>query len=225
MKKRWVLCIGIVLAILLVAIAIAVDPTCVLQGVLKRESFFLGRPTSYWRAAIKHRDHDIYRSFGIEWGGRPDAAAVPVLIELLQDTDDQVRAEACMCLAVFGPEARAAVPILVKLLKHPDLYDRRRASYTLAAVVSPGETGEVITTLAEALEEDDTFANYYCVVALGRIGREASDAVPALIALSRRDRAKIQIPPGGNMSVADAATWALEQINPGGLEKQGFDPL
>ena len=48
--------------------------------------------------------------------GAPAAPAVPVLIKLLDDPDEDRRANAAKALAGFGPLAAPAVPALIKLL-------------------------------------------------------------------------------------------------------------
>ncbi len=215
---RWLICTGTVLGVL--ALAVALDPTYILQGLLKNERFFRGRPTSYWRQAIKDGGHEFSSSFGIVLEGKPESAGVPVLMELLEDQDDQVCFTACNALAIVGANAKPAVPALLKMLKHSNLFHRRNAANTLASILSSCEAKEAVPALSEALKEDDAFVNYHCAMALGRIGRQAEEAVPALISLAKSERAKNPYIEGWKATVGDAAAWALKQIQPAGAGKE-----
>ena len=50
MKKRWLLVLIVIVAGGLAAIML--DPTCLVLGFLKQESFYQNRPTTYWRKAL-----------------------------------------------------------------------------------------------------------------------------------------------------------------------------
>src|SRR2546425_71457 len=149
MKKRYLIGVGGVLV--LAVLAVVLDPTYVLRGRLTNERFFHGRPTSYWRKAIKRGNHDFeLRFYGqkefskvafdshsgqlVSPGPDADPAAVPLLIELLDDQDGQVCYWACNAVAILGSNAWGAVPSLTKLLRHEDIFRRRNAAKALAAV-------------------------------------------------------------------------------------------
>jgi HEAT repeat protein len=188
----------------LILFAVVFDPTHILRGLLANESFFLKRPTSYWRNAIKSKHPDIHRSFGVEFGAEPtNVAAVPVLVQLLEDEDDEVRAFACNVLVGLRTDAKPAVPVLLKLLKHPELFDRRRAAWVLAAAVSSEQAMEATPHLIEALKEEDAWVNYHSAIALGRMS----------------NRAMHPWMKGVKETVGDAASWALTAIESARLEK------
>src|SRR5260370_36044195 len=73
-----------------------------------------GYPVSHWRKEVRDAPGSFMpRDFPLIKGG---AAAVPVLIELLQDDDQIVRNGAAECLQSIGPAARLAVPALARAL-------------------------------------------------------------------------------------------------------------
>jgi HEAT repeat protein len=61
-------------------------------------------------------------------------AAVPCLIQLLQDQDPEVRGHAVVALNWIGPGARDAVPALVRALQDEDPEVRRAAALALQRV-------------------------------------------------------------------------------------------
>jgi hypothetical protein len=228
MRGRWVLGLGVMLAA--VVAAVWLDPTRVLLGLLKNESFYRGRPTSYWRAKVYEQVHagrdnsqaareplELEPTFGVA----PDPVGIPVLVALLDDEDDQVRFFACNALVAHGPKSAPAVPALRKMLRHEDVYQRRNGVKTLAAIGPDARAA--IPDLIQALKDEDSWVNYFAAVALGKIGAEAREAVPALRELRASDRAKVSYLGSGKEDrllnrgmdkVGDGATWALKEISP-----------
>jgi hypothetical protein len=66
--------------------------------------------------------------------GRIGAAAVPALVQTLQDPDPAVRLTAVEVLGRMGADARDAVPHLVRLLDDPNLAVRKAAARTLGRI-------------------------------------------------------------------------------------------
>ena len=66
--------------------------------------------------------------------GRIGAAAVPALVESLQNPDAAVRLKAIEVLGRMGDDAKDAVPQLVRLLDDPDLNVRKAAARTLGRI-------------------------------------------------------------------------------------------
>lgn len=83
--------------------------------------------------------------------GRMGPAAVPNLMEALQDSNPLVRSLACRVLARIGPEAVIAVPNLIKLLDDDDARVRREATRALGQV-GPA-AAESIPALIRLLKE------------------------------------------------------------------------
>src|SRR5689334_15225750 len=116
MKRRPLLWLGILLAIALVLALAFPTSHYVLIGLLQNEAFYDGKPTSYWVSALKKQGY-----FGAEGPPRDvgkilwqaGAAAVPVLVDMLQEEDDDVRFQALLALYAMKPgEAAAAVSAL-----------------------------------------------------------------------------------------------------------------
>src|SRR5438270_5826275 len=149
MNKRWLIGLGIVIPLL--AAAVYLDPTCTLQGILKRDSFYRARPTTYWRKALSDPmpTTQVETLKQLKEGG---SAALPVLVELLREEKNsdweaaKVRWLAAEILGQLGADAQAAVP-----------------------------------TLAEALKDHDAHVRAVAAAALGDIGPAAKEAVPELI--------------------------------------------
>ena len=72
----------------------------------------------------------------------PDAtiAAIPILSELLEDTERFVRETAARALGAMGPEAKAAIPALAQLLQDPEWWVRVDAVEALKKIEGEGET-------------------------------------------------------------------------------------
>jgi hypothetical protein len=190
------------------------DPTRVLWGGLRGEAFFQGRPTSYWRweliesrkcvvpmgsiPVIQPPDTTINRFrtwVGIEptYLAAPavtkgDIEAIPVLVELLNDVDEDVRAEAVDLLntmLVFHrlDAARAALRSALQST-HRDV--RWRAAERLQWVDSEA-AAVLIPIFVEWLQNDDWQRREAGARALERLGPKASEAGPALIEALRRE--------------------------------------
>jgi len=71
-----------------------------------------------------------------EQGGQQFRSDVDVnaMIQQLQDSDAQVRVQACVTLSEAGPHAEAAVPALTEALKDPDPLVKRLAAYALGNI-------------------------------------------------------------------------------------------
>lgn len=80
--------------------------------------------------------------------------AVPMLVEALRGTDDEVRRQACQVLMRMGPDAKEAVPELVNLLDDQD-EDLRRMAATALGRIGP-DAGEAVPALMRRLLEGET---------------------------------------------------------------------
>ena len=89
-----------------------------------------------------------------------------------------MRENAAKALGSIGPEAKTAIPALEKVLKDPEMANRIAAGIALWKI---GRSKAGLTSLMnDARNWSDTGSNF-AVMALGEIGPEAGDAVPALI--------------------------------------------
>src|SRR5262245_46016968 len=105
MKKLVLIALALVLAA--AAAALWREPTGWLWGTLRRESFYDGKPTTYWERALRgDRPSAQVEARKALTDGK--AAAVPVLLELLRDrADAKVRWTAAEILGLIGPDASA----------------------------------------------------------------------------------------------------------------------
>src|SRR5438094_673840 len=116
MKKRKRLFLGIVISLVVVGVAaVFLDPTCVLWGYLRREAFYNGRPTTYWRKALSNKDPAVQANGfrALKEGGQ---SATGVLIALLGEKRGsgweaaEIRWKAADLLGQLGPQAGDAAP-------------------------------------------------------------------------------------------------------------------
>jgi HEAT repeat protein len=119
----------------------------------------------------------------------PEAAvAVPDLVDALLDGDQLVRWHTACALGQIGPAAKAAVPALIDVLRS-----------------KPAACNDAVRTAPGVLTLPPGAVQVMAAGALGRIGPDAIDAVPALVeALDDRDP-----------DLRFAAAGALEGIGPG----------
>src|SRR5581483_6173155 len=173
--KRWLVLVGIVVTGSVVGVWL--DPTCVVLGFLRGETFFEGRPTTYWHRALRSLDPKVQAVAlrDLQDGG---AAAVPVLIELVQLpsgtdwADVEVRCQAADLLGRLGAEARAAVPALMDALAGPDAHVRAVVAAALTTI--GGLPAESIPRWIDLLESD---ARLHATRALSQFGAQAKSAV------------------------------------------------
>jgi HEAT repeat protein len=109
----------------------------------------------------------------------PDArAAVPVLNDLLKDTDSSVVKAAADSLGRIGPDARGAVPALIEAMQDRDVEVRRQVVVALGRI-GPGAVAAV-PALTDALQNKSRPERWRYAQALGDIGPEAKSALPVL---------------------------------------------
>lgn len=101
----------------------------------------------------------VMRAFR-DWGVRETAAdalarigdaAVPSLVETLQDPDREVRAQAARALARMGPRAEPAIPALIAALNDSDKEVRMGAARALGQI-GPA-AAEAVPDLIQALKD------------------------------------------------------------------------
>ncbi len=189
MKRRWAIRVAIVVGVSLLLILPMLLPPMTLQGFLRGESFYKGRPTSYWKDEIKQainatrpRPTSVLDRL-VRWNqsGPPrlgEPAALPVLTELLSDLDPEVRMYAAGALIDKGSWAEPVLPRLKELLQDEDPRIRRTAVYAVNSVET--RTDVKIHLFAGMLKDDDSFVRMIVAELLGRIGAGSDEAVTAL---------------------------------------------
>jgi HEAT repeat protein len=182
MKKSWATALGV--AILVLAGIAFLDPRSALLGYLKGDSFFAGRPTTFWRKVLTDPNPGVQEQARKTLKeGR--TGAVPVLAELLQEQKTdwhtvEPRWTAAEILGQIGPEARAATPGLLAALKDTDAHIRTVAATALAEIQAPAT--EAVPALIAMLATEDRLT---AAKSLARYGPEAKAAVPTLTELLR----------------------------------------
>jgi hypothetical protein len=116
------------------------------------------------------------------------ATAVPVLVEVLEQTDlreisytGPAPAVAILtALGRIGPPAAAAAPLIRAALASPNMATRARAAVALARVV-PARQLDAVNTLLPLLDDRDDFDSFWeGVDGLAAIGPAARQAIPRL---------------------------------------------
>lgn len=124
---------------------------------------------SCYEKYLRHADADVRRR-AIAGLGTCGAPALPALKKALEDKDPWVRREAVRSLGRCGPEALA---VLRNVVRRSDLQIR---SATLEILPEFGK--DAVPILVAELESEDY--RLLVIEGLGKIGREAESAVPAL---------------------------------------------
>lgn len=107
------------------------------------------------------------------------SAAVPGLIEMLDDEDKGCRLAAIEALRPLGQVAGESIPGILAILSDADPEIRSAAAGALGVITS--ENSQVNTALLSLLEDEDAMVKIEAAGALGRLGIGAVDAVPVLI--------------------------------------------
>ncbi|NKB65930.1 MAG: hypothetical protein GKR89_02605 [Candidatus Latescibacteria bacterium] len=182
--------------------ALGNEGVAVLMAALKAES------ARSWKANLERGDFTNPSQLESPYGlARAGAAAVPALIEALQDSDWWVRAGAASALGCMGPAAREAAPILAASLHDNNEWVCRNAADALGNI---GQAVAVaVPALAQALEDDramtpwslsDAPLRENAVMALAKWGAPKA-AQPAL------QKARLE----GNEYIRSWAGWALDR--------------
>lgn len=104
--------------------------------------------------------------------------SIPVLIKALSSQDEVMHMSAIASFGKLGSDAAPALPALTKLL------DDENEDVRIVAVDTFGKIGkEAVPALVKALnDKEDWTVRYIATKALGRIGTDAKQAIPTLIA-------------------------------------------
>jgi HEAT repeat protein len=150
MRKRstWLIVLAILVAVTLVVL---LEPTGVVRGYVRGESFFDGRPASTWvnrlRSGNPKVETEARRS--LREGG---AAAIPVLTEFIHWPGSwdigEVRILGVDLLAELGHSAHTAIPTVVAALSDQDSALRSRAAEALGAI-GPNDPRVIAALTAE----------------------------------------------------------------------------
>jgi HEAT repeat protein len=137
-------------------------------------------PSPQLQTAVRQGTVKWNRTTAREYSGSPEEEPPRELVAALKDESAAVRTAASQALARFPFELDSVIPSLVSMLEDSDPAVRRAASGALA-VAWP--TSVVVPTLIDALKSQNRAARSYSALMLGRIGPEAKEALPGLIAI------------------------------------------
>jgi HEAT repeat protein len=188
--------------------------------------------------ALHSKDVDARRSAANQLRSATREAqrqALPTLIELLlKEKDGQVRLAVLDTVTALGPEAEPAIPALIQTLRsnyggqgQEESHQDYRSALALAAIGKPAVEG-----LRGLLKERKENVRAEVAMALGRIGPDASAAVPDLIAFLndpslriRREAAKTLGLIGSSAidRLIDASKSETVIVRIGAVEALGFE--
>jgi HEAT repeat protein len=152
-------------------------------GLVKGEATFDGKPTDYWVHALKKE--------GFLGGSPPSgdagktlrlggADAVPVLCEIAQGPDDDLRSQALMALNLMGAEAKGAKPVLDAMLRTETNISRFEILAKALGNVDPSAAGEALGAVLRE-KPDHQFIRQQCAcTVLIELAPQGQEAVPAL---------------------------------------------
>ncbi len=139
--------------------------------------------------------------FALQGIGPAAKDAVPALITMLHCDDFHTQYWACRALAAMGPEAQPAVPVLIVLTREGVTSVRRNAAAALGCI-GPGIGAEGLAALQAALFDPTEAVREQAVIALGRLGSFAAEAVPTLQAVVRERKIQCR-------ALAAVALWKI----------------
>jgi HEAT repeat protein len=132
------LLVGVVVVILMVPIwVVLLDPTRVGLGRLSGESFYLGRPTSFWSLQLRNARAEALAPFApppppswTDWimPMPPRTPLPPALISRMVKEPDS---------ALLRTRDETAVPVLLELLRDHDPWIRWRVAISLSMILEP----------------------------------------------------------------------------------------
>ncbi|MGA8163480.1 MAG: HEAT repeat domain-containing protein [Waddliaceae bacterium] len=109
--------------------------------------------------------------------------AVPALVLALKNSRGSIRCKILQSLEQIGPGAKEAVPAITEVLK--DQSGEIKIRIMAAEVLGKIGSEKAIPNLIEALEDSCLHVGEKAAKALGEIGSEAKNAIPALIEFSK----------------------------------------
>ncbi len=144
-------------------------------------------------------------AYQLERSGPAAQAALPALLKAINDEDRQISTSALAAIAALGPEAREAIPVLIEAMDSRKVRGRDRRQVVLRSAFALSRIGAAsVPPLIEAVKQDDMGLRIGGARALGGLGQQAKDAVPALVALL----------PDGRDPIRDEVIAALGLIGP-----------
>lgn len=170
-------------------------------------------PQKWFGNYISRSGHNHFSAaFGFAALGQAAKSAVPALINLLDDKDEDIRKTAAHSLGSIGAEAQDAIPSLIKHLSDPNQDVRVSSAEALSNI--PSKSAQEVPALVKVLNQPPTEPDVLFVTLdrLGGFRGQAKEAVPAILPLLH-DR---------DSAIRDDAAKALKQIDPEAATKAGI---
>lgn len=136
------------------------------------------------------------------------ATAVPALRDLLKQDDAEVQRLAFICLETIGPPAQEAVPDVIAFISHTNSFLSFSAKEALGKICSQPQLSVPALTANLATHDPSVRAT---LMALGKFGADAKEAIPAILPLLSDNDRIIRID----------ATNTLKTIDPEAATKAG----
>jgi hypothetical protein len=132
-------------------------------------------------AAVADRDEAI-RAAGVSLlGGRPSADVVPILLSLLADPDETVRARATYALRDRRPDSPDVIDALIQALEDPSAIVRAGAAGALGEIGTPA--ARAAPAIMELASGGETWERTAALGAIEQMGTAASPVVDQLVPL------------------------------------------
>ncbi|MCM8794672.1 MAG: HEAT repeat domain-containing protein [Candidatus Omnitrophica bacterium] len=126
-----------------------------------------------------------------EEGQKVDPAHIQALIRDLGSKNPQLRREAAVALTRIGPPAKEAVPALIRNLDDENALVRQNSIDALGEIRVNG--AGLIPALIRRLKEDEEYLNRLkAAEVLGKFGKEAREAAPALLEAVKDEKAIVR---------------------------------
>jgi HEAT repeat protein len=168
-----------ILPLVLLVASVWVAPAA---GQEARERKYRGRPLKFWLGQLqaqKAEDRNLAFTAVTAFGAEGKAAAVPVLVEMLDDLCPEFQVFAAESLGKSAPLPKPAVAALIRTLQRSEDAGARRA--LIDALVQLGSQADAaVTVLARFLRDEDWTTAFKVANVLARMGPAARAAAPAL---------------------------------------------
>ena len=169
-------------------------------------------PKKWFSNYISRSGHNHFSAaFGFAALGPAAKSAVPALISLQDDKDEDIRKTAARSLGSIGAEAQDAIPGLIKHLSDPN-QDVCTASAEALNDIPPKSVEEMPALLGVLSAPPKELFIAICVMdRLGQFQSQAKSAVPAILPYLHNE----------DISTRESAAKALKQIDPEAAAKAG----
>jgi HEAT repeat protein len=137
------------------------------------------------------------------------ADSVPPLMEMLTNSNPQIRCRAAMAFGLMGKPAEPAVSTLIAMLHDPDRNTRREAADALGCI---GQQPDLVIPALIKVSFDDKDVESAAIISLGALGERATNAIAALLALFSAEYNSLD-QTSGQYRMGDIAL-ALNKISP-----------